>query len=55
ATLTFEEAAAYTGIGMNKLREMARPENCPYALWVGKRRLIKRKPFEQFLERSYSV
>ena len=55
ATLTLEEAAAYSNVGVNRLREISDVENCNFVLWVGKKRLIKRKLFEAFLEKSYSI
>ncbi|MBQ3703398.1 MAG: transposase [Oscillospiraceae bacterium] len=55
ATLTLEEAAAYSNVGVNRLREISDAENCNFVLWVGKKRLIKRKLFEAFLEKSYSI
>lgn len=42
ANLTFEEAAAYFGIGINKLRDLTSNDHCPYVLWIGSKRLIKR-------------
>ena len=54
-TLTIEEAAAYFGIGQNKLRELTEDPNCKFVLWVGTKRLIKRKLFEQYLDRTFSV
>lgn len=53
--LTLEEAAAYSGIGINKLRELTNDEDCKFVLWVGSKRLIKRRLFDQFIEQSYSV
>ena len=53
--LTLEEASAYFNIGVCKMRELTNDENCPYVLWNGSKRLIKRNPFEEFLYRSYSV
>ena len=53
ALLTLEEAAKYFNIGINKLRIMTNEENCPYVVWNGSKRLIKRKPFEEYLHRSY--
>lgn len=53
--LTLEESAAYFGIGVNKLREMSNAENCAYVLWVGNKRLIKRKLFEKYLASAYSI
>ena len=55
ATLTLEEAAAYSNVGVNRLREISDAENCNFVLWVGKKRLIKRELFEAFLEKSYSI
>ena len=53
--LTLEEASAYFNIGVCKIRELTNDENGPYVLWNGSKRLIKRKPFEEFLYNSYSV
>ena len=55
ANLSLEEAAAYFGIGINKLRDMTNDENCPFVLWNGNKRLIKRKQPERFLETAYSI
>lgn len=55
ALLTLEEASAYFNIGVCKIRELTNDENCPYVLWNGSKRLIKRKPFEEFLYNSFSV
>ena len=55
ANLTIEEAAAYFGIGMNKLRELTEDEQCKFVLFVGSKRLIKRRLFEQYLEQAYSI
>ena len=53
--LTLEESAVYFNIGINKIRTMTNDENCPYVLWSGSRRLIKRKLFEEFLYKQYSI
>ena len=53
--LTLTEAAEYSNIGINKLREISDQDNCPFVLWVGNKRLIKRKPFDAYLERAYSI
>ena len=39
--LTLEEAAAYTGIGICKLREMSYDERCDFVLWNGTKRMLK--------------
>ena len=53
--LTLEEAAAYTGIGVRKLRQMTDSPICDYVIWVGTRRMIKRRKLDEFLENAYSV
>ena len=52
ANLTIEEAAAYFNIGQNKLSELTKMRNCTFVLHIGNRRLIKRKQFEEYLERQ---
>lgn len=54
-TLTLDEAASYTGIGVNKLREISNSENCDFVLWNGSRRLLKREKLESYLNSSYSI
>lgn len=54
-TLTLEEAAAYTGIGVHKLREITDDESNQLVLWVGRKRLIKRKPLEKYIDQTYSA
>lgn len=53
--LTLEEAAAYSGIGINKLREITNNDRCDFVLWVGTKRLIKRKQLDKFTEQCYSI
>ena len=55
ANLTLDEAAAYFGIGVNKLREITDDKRCTAVLWCGSKRLIKRKQFEDYLNKSVSV
>ena len=55
ANLTLEEAALYSNIGINRLRELTEEPGCKFVLFVGKKRLIKRRLFELFIEESYSI
>ena len=55
SNLTIEEAALYSGIGRNKLRQLTDVENCKFVLLVGNKRLIKRKKFDEFIEVAYSI
>ena len=47
--LTIREAAEYSNIGINKIAEMRRNPMCNFVLYVGTRKLVKRKEFEQYL------
>ena len=55
ANLTLEEAAAYSNIGINRLRELSDADNCPFVLFVGNKRLIKRRQFDAYLAEAYSI
>lgn len=55
ANLTLEEAAAYSGIGIHKLRELSDKEDCEFVLWVGTKRLLKRRKLDEYIERAYSI
>ncbi len=55
SNLTVEEAVAYTGIGINKIREMSNGDNCPFVLWVDNKRLIKRRKFDEYVEKQFSI
>ena len=33
--LTIDEAAAYTGVGSRKIRQLTDNERCPFVLWNG--------------------
>lgn len=55
AMLTVEEAAAYSNIGVNKIRTLSDADDCTFVLWVGNKRLIKRKAFDNYLQHAYSI
>jgi hypothetical protein len=40
ANLTLEEASAYSGVGINRLRKLTDNKNCSFVLWCGSKRLI---------------
>lgn len=54
-TLTIREAAEYSNIGINKIDSMLRTPNCPFVLFVGTRKLVKRKEFEQFISKKFMI
>ena len=53
--LTLEEAALYTGLGVNKIREISNDEHCKFVLWNGAKRMLKRTKLEEYLEGAYSI
>lgn len=55
SNLTLEEAAMYTGVGINRLRELSNEKECPFVLWVGNKRLLKRRKLDEYLDNSYSI
>nr|WP_242980966.1 excisionase [Faecalibacterium prausnitzii] len=50
-----EEAAAYSGVGINKLRSLSDHERCQFVLWIGSKRLIKRRRLDEYLDKAYSI
>ena len=53
--LTIKEAAEYFNIGEHRLRELTESKTCTFVLWVGNKRLIKRKEFEKFISYQSSI
>ena len=47
--LTVREAAEYSNIGINKIADMLRNPMCNFVLYIGNKKLVKRKEFEQYL------
>ena len=53
--LTAREAAEYSNIGINKIDSMLRSPNCPFVLFIGTKKLVKRKEFEQFISKKLVI
>ena len=45
-TLSIKEASEYSNIGINKIDAMLKQPNCPFVLYAGAKKLVKRKEFE---------
>ena len=54
-TLTAREATEYSNISINKIDSMLRSPNCPFVLFVGTKKLVKRKEFEQFISEKLVI
>ena len=53
--LSIREAAEYSNIGINKIDELLKQPNCPFVLYVGTKKLVKRRAFEEFLEGRVAI
>lgn len=54
-TLSITEAAEYSNIGINKIESLLKEPRCPFVLNVGRKRLVKRKEFEKYIEKSIEI
>ena len=54
-TLTIKEAAEYSNIGINKINTLLRSPNCPFVPFMGTKKLVKRKEFEQFISNKLII
>ena len=50
--LTLQEAARYSGVGIHRLRNITNEPGCDFVLFVGTKRLIKRRGLDAYLERA---
>lgn len=55
ACLTIAEAAEYSNIGINAIEKLLNNPNCNFVLYVGRKRLVKRKEFECFLDQVEKI
>ncbi|RGD40684.1 hypothetical protein DW159_01405 [Coprococcus sp. AM14-16] len=54
-TLTIKETAEYSNIGINRIESLLRAPRCPFVLYVGKKKLVKRKEFEKFISENIEI
>ena len=50
-TLSIKEVNKLTGIGINSIEDRLREPNCPFVLFVGAKKMIKRKEFEEYISK----
>ena len=53
--LTIEEAAAYSGIGRTKLRELSNQAGCPFAIWIGNKIHIVRERLDKYIDKQFRI
>ena len=54
-TLRIAGAADLSNIGINRIDAMLHKPNCPSVLFVGKKKLVKRKEFEEYISKSLYI
>ena len=54
-TLTSKEAAEYSNIGINKIDSLLKMPNCPFVLYIGTRKLVKRVEFKQYIRGKFAI
>jgi len=55
SNLTVDEATEYFNIGENKLRQLLDEPTCKYVLYIGRKRLVKRREFEEWLHNKIAI
>ena len=53
--ITCEEAAAYSGIGIKRLREMELTKGCNFSISNGTQILINREKFDKYMDKVEKV
>lgn len=53
--LTIKETATYSNIGINRIEELLKQPKCNFVLYVGNKKLVKRKEFEQYISKSIEL
>ena len=53
--ITIKEAAEYSNIGINKLYELTDQRDCPFVVWIYGKRFIRRKAFEEYIDKALSI
>ena len=48
--LTVSEASKYSGIGINTISKLLNDPSCPFVMRVGRKRMVKREAFEEFIK-----
>ena len=52
---TISEAAQISNIGENKLYELVKNSRCPFVLFVGNKRLIKKNEFVKYISDNVEI
>ena len=55
ALLTLEETSEYSSIGIHRIRALTDDPRCPFVFYNGKKKLVKRKAFDEWVEKTYEI
>lgn len=50
-----QRASEYSNIGINRIEELLKMPDCRFVLYVGKKKLVKRREFEHFLSCTLEI
>lgn len=53
--LTIAEAAAICSIGIHRMQNLTKDPKCSFVIYSGKKRLVKRKALEEFIEKNVEI
>ena len=53
--LRIEEVAEYSNIGQNRISSLLKEPRCPFVLYVGTKKLVKRKKFKKFISENIEI
>lgn len=53
--LTVEEASIYSGIGEKRIRELLNDRKCLFCITKGTHKMVKRKQFEDFIDKCNTL
>lgn len=53
--LTIEEAAEYSNIRQNRISNLLKEPRCSFVLYIGAKKLVKRKEFERFISENIEI
>ena len=53
--VTYKEAAELYSIGQHKLGALTDDSNCNFVLFVGRKKLIKKRQFDEYIAKVYSI
>lgn len=54
-SMTLKEASEWSGIGINRLRDITNEPKCPFVFFIGVKRMIRTERFRKWLDAQYSI